>query len=231
MTIDTNISFPILFMFWLLIIIVGYFIVEIVDWEKYIFRQSLEKYNNSLFNRIIHYVIRGLVANLLIIIVEALLWWGKLMLIELFNNSWIISSNIIWEGIDRIGMQIIIFSLFYFLYLIILIALFYLMNWFWQLVFWNRWNKNKELKSIELNKQNKINEKEKTLPEKEEKEIKKNILIGIISWLIVSISFLAWDLITELLKSLWLQRWWVVGVFVIFLVLVILTNYLMKKKL
>lgn len=231
MTINIDTTLSIVFMLWLLILAVGYFIVEILEWKEYFWRKHLERYNNSLFDRIVHYTIWGILANIWVLLFEIYFNGTQIMLLETFNNSANISSGVIWNNIDRIWIQIFVFSIFYFLYLLAVICLF----WGWKRIIKaiSRIGKIlvKKLKSKNSKQTTNKENSEKQLPEKEEKEIKKNILIGILSWSTVSISFLAWDLITKKWESLWLERWWVVGVFVGFLVLVILTNHLMKKKL
>ena len=149
MTINIDSTLPIVFMFWLLIVLIGYLIVEIFEWKEYFWRQHLERYNNSLFDRILHYIIWWIIANIWILFFELLFKWGHVLLIDVFNNSRDISSSIIWNNI-----QIFLFSLFYFLYLLGVICLF----WCWKRIIraiswignkvdkikWNTQDKNKK---------------------------------------------------------------------------------------
>lgn len=155
MTININTTLPILFMFWLLILAVGYFIVEIIDWENYHFRQSLNRYENSLLDRILHYSIWWIVANIAILIFELFFRWGQLMLIDVFNNSGNISNSIIWNNIDKIWIQIVVFTIFYFFYLIILLSLFWVWNPFLKFIFSKGWIIRKKFQWIKWNIQNK----------------------------------------------------------------------------
>lgn len=155
MTINIDTTLPILFMFWLLILAVGYFIVEIIDWENYRFRKSLDRYDNSLLDRILHYSIWWIVANIAILIFELFSRRGQLMLIEVFNNSEDISNSIIWNNIDKTWIQIIVFTIFYFFYLIILLSLFWVWNPFLKFIFSKGWIIRKKFQWIRWDIQNK----------------------------------------------------------------------------
>ena len=155
MTINIDTTLPILFMFLLLILAVGYFIVEIIDWENYHFRQSLNRYENSLLDRILHYSIWWIVANIAILIFELFFRWGQLMLIDVFNNSGNISNSIIWNNIDKTWIQIIVFTIFYFFYLIILLTFFWVWNPFLKFIFSKVWIIRKKFQSIKWNTQDK----------------------------------------------------------------------------
>ena len=136
MTINIDSTLPIVFMFWLLIVLIGYLIVEIFEWKEYFWRQHLERYNNSLFDRILHYIIWWIIANIWILFFELLFKWGHVLLIDVFNNSRDISSSIIWNNIDRVWIQIFLFSLFYFLYLLGVICLFWCWKWIIRAISW-----------------------------------------------------------------------------------------------
>lgn len=151
MTININTTLPILFMFWLLILAVGYFIVEIIDWENYRFRKSLDRYDNTLLDRILHYSIWWIVANIAILIFELFFRWGQLMLIDVFNNSGNISNSIIWNNIDKIWIQIVVFTIFYFFYLIILLSLFWVWNPFLKFILSKGWIIRKKFQWIKWN--------------------------------------------------------------------------------
>lgn len=148
MAINIDSTLPIFFMFWLLIVTIGYFIVEIFEWKEYFWRQHLERYNNSLFDRILHYTIWGILANIGILFFELFFKWGQIQLIEVFNNSREISSSIIWNNIDRVWIQIFTFSLFYFLYLLGVICLFWCWKWIIRAISWigSRLNKDSQWK-------------------------------------------------------------------------------------
>lgn len=155
MTINIDSTLPIVFMFWLLIVLIGYLIVEIFEWKEYFWRQLLERYNNSLFDRILHYTIWGILANIGILFFELFFKWGQILLIEVFNNSRDISSNIIWNNIDRVWIQIFIFSLFYFLYLLGVICLFWCWKRIIRAISWIGSKLNKDSQSKEQNKHKK----------------------------------------------------------------------------
>lgn len=233
MTININTSLAIIFMLWLLILAIGYFIVEIFEWKEYSWRKHLERYNNSLFDRVLHYIIWGILANIGILFFELFFKWGQILLIELFNNSGNISSSILWSNIDRTSIQIFVFSVFYFLYLLGVICLFWCWKRIIKAVSWIGEILNKKIKTKKSKQKTNKEKSEKPLLEKEEKETKKNILIGIISWLVISTSFFIWEIITKLLEEvLWKRGWigWVCGVIATLLSILFFTKHLLKKE-
>lgn len=114
------------FIFFLLIILVGYLWVEIIFWKKYIFRNIFNKYKNSLFDRMIHYIVWGFLINIAIFILFYSLSWTEYF--KLIDESWkivIALQPIIWEE-NTLSAQFIIISITQFL----LIFSFWLIIWY-----------------------------------------------------------------------------------------------------
>lgn len=117
------------FIFFLLIFLVGYIFVEILLWKVYWFRSNFEKYENNLFDRIIHYIAWWIILNILYIYFCVFTWTLK-NLADLFNISWSLWWTL-WFLWDSINLQFIFFSIQYFLLLIIILITFVLI---WRLI-------------------------------------------------------------------------------------------------
>jgi hypothetical protein len=108
------------FIFFLLIFLIGYIFVEILLWKKYFFRKNLEKYENHLFDRIIHYIAWWIVLNVLYIVL--------LYFFDKYQNiaDLLISSWKMWEIFQELwyakNIQFIVFSIFYFFNFIIVLS-------------------------------------------------------------------------------------------------------------
>jgi len=133
----TNIVQPSTFIFFILIITVGYILVEVIWWEKYYFRDVLNRYAwSNIMDRIIHYVSVGVVFHFLILIFFTVLWKGE-FLDEIFSSGYQFSQNLNFtDGGDhfdtRLNAQLITSSVLYFLF--IMFGLFCIRFWMW---FWN----------------------------------------------------------------------------------------------
>ncbi len=107
------------FIFFLLIILFWYIFVEILMWEKYFYRSVLEKYNNNLFDRLVHYVSWWIILNIGLFFFNA--YSDKwLTLANLFNNSVNMAKpleQLLWENNS---IQFILFSLWYFIVFLII---------------------------------------------------------------------------------------------------------------
>lgn len=105
------------FLFFLLVFLKGYIFVEIYLWKDYFFIKKLEKYDNSIFDRIIHYISWWIILNILFTILWGIMWFYD-KFANLLNSAWELSKalSFIW---DPISLQFIIFSLWYFLIVMI----------------------------------------------------------------------------------------------------------------
>lgn len=108
------------FIFFLLIFLVGYIFVEILLWKDYFFRNNLEKYDNHLFDRIIHYTAWWIVLNIVFFISFHYIDQYKYVT-EIFNLSWKI-WEILWFVWEVKDLQFIFFSIQYFSMVIILLV-------------------------------------------------------------------------------------------------------------
>lgn len=112
------------FMFFLLILSVWYIVVEIILWKSYPFRKHIKRNDKSVLDRFIHYIIIWIFTNV---------WFFYLLyftesyinFIEMFNNgAWIWKLFQESFGINILSFQIIWFSHFYFITLVLLLFLF-----------------------------------------------------------------------------------------------------------
>ncbi|MDD4151542.1 MAG: hypothetical protein PHR68_02930 [Candidatus Gracilibacteria bacterium] len=108
------------FIFFLLIFLVGYIFVEILLGKSYCFRSNFERYENNLFDRIIHYISWGMLLN-----IGYLILWLKIdgykLLAESFDNSGKLSEALLFIGDSR-DLQLIFFSIGYFIPFIIILT-------------------------------------------------------------------------------------------------------------
>ena len=114
------------FIFFLLIILVGYLWVEIIFWKDYIFRNIFDKYKNSLFDRMIHYIIWWFMINLTIFIFFSYISWTEYF--KIFEISWNLATAlepIIWKE-NTLNTQFIVISIYQFL----LIFCIWIIIWF-----------------------------------------------------------------------------------------------------
>lgn len=122
------------FTFFLLILSIWYFVIEVVFYKFDFIRAIFKRYNNNLFDRIITYILVWIITNILYFytfIFSKALW----ILADLFNNSGKLANSLsfIWKD-NLIWFQIITFSLVYFISLIILLI------WIWILSHIIRYN-------------------------------------------------------------------------------------------
>ena len=101
------------FMFFLLILVIGYFIVEVLLWDKYFLKKVLERNENHVLDRVIHYVIWWIIWNILFYL---LLHYtnSNTPLLQIFDNTIpmaIEMNKLFW--INALSYQIIYFSIFY----------------------------------------------------------------------------------------------------------------------
>lgn len=103
-----------LFCLWLTIVCIGYIFVEILLWDKYFFRKSLTRNDNYRLDRLIHYIVRGIIINLLWIVTIILLYWSIDSLADLLNLSWKLWWIIGIDKTSKLNLQLSLFSVFYF---------------------------------------------------------------------------------------------------------------------
>lgn len=117
------------FIFFLLIFLIGYIFVEIILWEDYPFRKNIEKYDNNLFDRIIHYITLWIILNIWYLILCYISNWIN-NLNEIFNTSWLLWEilTFTWK-VDALytkDFQFIFFSIINFCILLIILISFIL---------------------------------------------------------------------------------------------------------
>jgi len=116
------------FTFLLLILAIGYYAVEIIGGRNYWYRRIFETYNNNLFDRIMHYIIWGLLINLWVIF-----WFVKADrlkgVFEVLNFSGKIADSIGVQGDMSISIQLALFICFYFFALFGTLILINMMIW------------------------------------------------------------------------------------------------------
>lgn len=112
------------FMFFLLILSIGYFIVEILFWESYFLKKVLRRNNNSVLDRFIHYIIWWIFGNIVFV---TLLYYTKshIDFLEVFD----ISGKLAQEfekvfSINPMSFQLIYFSIFYFISFVVIVFVF-----------------------------------------------------------------------------------------------------------
>ena len=97
----------------LMIVMFGYIFVEVIFWEKYFFRSSLERYNFSWINRIIHYIFWWTLTNLILFILYRS-WHLIESFVSIIGYNWpnsMILSYFLW-AIVVFSFSYIIVSLF-----------------------------------------------------------------------------------------------------------------------
>lgn len=112
------------FLFFLLIVSIGYIVVEIVSWEKYPFRKHIRANNNSALDRFIHYVVVWIFSNIIFFI---FFYITELLIpfIEIFEDLFDV-----WEsfkklfGIDTLSFQLIITWVSYYVYVLWILFVF-----------------------------------------------------------------------------------------------------------
>jgi len=114
------------FAFFLLVIWTWYSFVEVALWKKYWFREILNNYNNSIFDRILHYIVFWILIHACFFVLMVTTW-GLEWLINWFNRAWKI-WNTLALGDENMWTQIqlVIFSCYYY----ILLAFFLWIFWF-----------------------------------------------------------------------------------------------------
>lgn len=128
-----NIIQPSSFIFFILVISIWYIIVEIIGWDNYIFRKSLNRYHwSNTIDRLIHYVAIGILFHFFVILLMALIW-NLGFLDQILLTGYKFSENIKFtDGNNHfetlISAQLIVSALMYFIFIIILF--FSLKIWF-----------------------------------------------------------------------------------------------------
>lgn len=135
-----NIIQPSAFIFFILVITIGYILVEIIWWENYVFRSTLNRYAGSnIMDRLIHYISIGILFHFLLLIVVTLMW--KVDFIEhIISTGYKFAQNINFTDGEnhfeaRLNTQLIFSSLVYFIYILFGFILIGLWLWLWKLIF------------------------------------------------------------------------------------------------
>ncbi len=105
------------FLFFLLIIAIWYFFVEVVCGDKYFLRKQLKKYNNNLFDRILHYISWWVIIDAVYIYISLLNKNSYKEIVNLFNYLDKV-SNIIYAP-NALAIQLFLFWIYIFLSILI----------------------------------------------------------------------------------------------------------------
>lgn len=101
------------FLFFLLIFCVGYMFVEMVMGRRYFFREELENYGNSFFDRILHYFIMGILINVwFVMYLHVINFFGPLA--DFFNKAWVLAEMLKQMVGNSLVAQLAIFGSYYF---------------------------------------------------------------------------------------------------------------------
>ena len=120
----------IIFCIGLTILSLWYTIVEILFWNQYpkILKESIERNNRYRLDRIIHYVIWWLITNIITIFTLIGLWQWK-YIINQFNQFWKLATEIVpRDPMTIINIQLILFSIFWFIIIYILPLMLFIIN-------------------------------------------------------------------------------------------------------
>ena len=135
-----NIIQPSAFIFFILVITIGYILVEIVWWENYLFRSTLNRYAGSnIIDRLIHYSSIGILFHFSLLIIIILTW--KVDFIEhIISTGYKFAQDINFiDGENhfeaRLNTQLVVSALVYFVYILIGFILLWVWFWFWKLIF------------------------------------------------------------------------------------------------
>lgn len=111
------------FSFFLLIFLFWYIFVEIIFGENYFFANLFKRYDNNLFDRMIHYIFWGIILNIGMFYFNFFLDKG-LSLIKFFDNWIKLAKSLIPIFGQNNSFEFIYFSLFYFLeYLLLVVSI------------------------------------------------------------------------------------------------------------
>jgi len=110
---DLNILSAWWFMFFLLILVIGYFIVEILFWERYFLKKVLEKNKNHVLDRVIHYIIWWVIWN---IVFSLFLYYtnSHVPFLDMFEHTAESAEQFHkWFWVEPLSYQLTYFSIFY----------------------------------------------------------------------------------------------------------------------
>ncbi|MDC0506016.1 hypothetical protein OAN96_00300 [Candidatus Gracilibacteria bacterium] len=154
------------FSFFLLVITMGYIIVEVICYKWYPFRKMLDTNNNHLFDRLIHYVFWGVLGNIAFFYLN---YFAQN--IDIFANAFNLSApfaqQLETEGllINGSSFQIIFFACFYFVSFLMVLASFGFMLWSLKFLF-DQIESLGEYMAIEKEKREKKRKKKKSKKKK-----------------------------------------------------------------
>ena len=103
--------------FFLVILSIGYITIEIILGEKYRFREIINKSKNPLFDRVIHYIIRGFLINGMIFLIYPICPLTEKALKQIIISGIRIGKIINSENYLEISTAIISFLYFFVLVL------------------------------------------------------------------------------------------------------------------
>lgn len=130
-----NIIQPSAFIFFILVITIGYILVEIIWWDGYWLKESIRRYTGSnIMDRLIHYISIGILFHFIVIIIISLV--GKTELVDQIMLIWYnFSQDIHFIDGEKhfdtlLNVQLIVSSLLYFTFIIML----FIAAWIWTLL-------------------------------------------------------------------------------------------------
>lgn len=108
----------------LLTLSIGYIFVELLWGEKYFFRKALKRNDNYRLDRVIHYIMRGLMINVVYFSMQYSVGnlWG---VANMFNISGKMASVFSISPSLVVNIQMIIFSILHFIQLVIILLIFF----------------------------------------------------------------------------------------------------------
>lgn len=124
-----QISATALFCIGLTTLCVGYIFVELLRGKNYFFRNALERNNNYRLDRVIHYIVRWVIINIVFFYLNV---WvnGLWKLAKLLNVSWRISSVLGIDSSSILNIQMIVFTIGYFILLLMVMwFIFYIVKY------------------------------------------------------------------------------------------------------
>lgn len=109
--------------FGLIILCVGYIAVEIFGWDNYRFKNVLERNKRHLFDRVLHYIIRWGIINIIFIILNPINRMETM--IKEFNNLGELANIFSINGQNLLETQFVIFSIRYFITVVLMSSMFF----------------------------------------------------------------------------------------------------------
>ncbi len=140
------------FSFFLLIFLFWYIFVEIIFGENYFFANLFKRYDNNLFDRMIHYIFWGIILNIGMFYFNFFSDKWK-TLVNLFYNSLNMGkslSSLFWEGNS---LHFLFFALFYSFQYFLLVAILIFVKYVLSQLFFKDKKPEKKVKKFVFHKE------------------------------------------------------------------------------